>query len=409
MRFVKTVLINLVIVLAVLFVADRLLAVFGYPAEVPLQTAHRPNVSKKLKTIEFEYDFVTNDLGLRYPPVAAEKSPGSARILMLGDSFTEGVGVEAEDTFGMALERYYGRARGNEALFINGGLGGEGPVRFWRVFQYIGLGLHPDGVLLCIYANDLMDTPEDFDRNDLYRQAPVREGFSRFFHHVLPRVHNVLVEAGRIVERELRQSGGFVADVTSRARERGISQEAIDTWVQALPPALVEASDRGEFNKSLLSMGLVNPDYWNEAINITTDRAEQKYRSFRLILDEIAATSRSHGMAVGLVYIPAPLQYDLLRHESWNPWIIGGVRFRREWARDESELQRRLAAWALQHDVPFLDLTPVLRAAVAAGDSLNFRLDGHWNPRGHEVAATAIADWIDGNDVFPVLRGRADR
>ena len=126
----KLIVLNIVIVLVLLFAVDRLLAALGCPEEVPLKAAHRANVSKMLKTIEFEYEFTTNDLGLRYAQIPMEKPAGDVRILLVGDSFTEGVGVEADDTFGAYIENYYNNAPGSAVQFVNAGLGGEGP----RVF-----------------------------------------------------------------------------------------------------------------------------------------------------------------------------------------------------------------------------------------------------------------------------------
>lgn len=401
MRSLRVLAINVIAAIAVLFAAEGLLALFGYPADVPYKTSHRPNTSKTYRNIEFEYDFVTNSLGLRYPELPAEKPPGSTRIIMLGDSFTEGVGVEAHETFGVYLEQALGA--GGRVQFVNGGLGGEGPLRFWRVFRQVGLPLDPDGVLVCLYANDVMDTPESVTREDLYRLAPEQRGFGARLHGLVPRVHNVLVEAGRQLSRERQQSGGFVDTAASLARERGIGEERIEAWRARLPAELVEASDRGEFNRSLLSMGLVNPGYWEEAINLTTALAQRKYDSMRLILDEIADVARARGMAIGLVYIPAPLQYDPSRHADWNPWVIGGVATRPGWLREDSELQRRLAAWAQARGMPYLDLAPILRKTVAAGETLNIRLDGHWTARGHRVVGEALAAWIEAENVFPNL------
>jgi lysophospholipase L1-like esterase len=402
-HILKLTVLNIVIAVVLLFGLDRSLAALGYPQEVPLKSAHRANVSKTLKTIEFEYEFATNDLGLRYPQIAMEKPAGDVRVLLIGDSFTEGVGVEADDTFGVYLENDYNNIPGSEVQFINAGLGGEGPPRFWRVFNDVGLLLDPDGVLICLYANDLMDTPESLGREDLYRLAPVRYGFDKTAHDLLPRVHNILVEAGRIIARELKQSEGFVATVTAYAQEQGISNDAIEKWQTSLPVELVEASDRSEFNKSLLSMGLFHPDFWSEAIDISTPKAERKYQAMNIVLDEIVAVARQREVAVGLVYIPAPLQYDPSRHASWNPWIIGGVKFRPEWLSGESEIQKRLAGWAQGKRIPFLDLTPALREEVAQGAELNYKLDGHWNAAGHRVAGKAIREWIDDNGVFPAL------
>ena len=55
-------------------------------------------------------------------------------------------------------------------------------------------------------------------------------------------------------------------------------------------------------------------------------------------------------------------------------------------------LSAPLAAICRDAGIAFLDLTP----RFAGQDDLTFKYDGHWNARGHQVAADAIA---------PVLMG----
>jgi hypothetical protein len=54
---------------------------------------------------------------------------------------------------------------------------------------------------------------------------------------------------------------------------------------------------------------------------------------------------------------------------------------------------RRLAAICQALGVEFLDLDPVFRRN-ADPDSLFFPTNSHWSPRGHEVAASAVAERI---------------
>ena len=263
--------------------------------------------------------------------------------------------------------------------------------------------LDPDGLLICLYGNDLSDTPESLSRDDLYRRYPERQGIAGRVHSLIPRVYTIVSEAFRILAREIRKSKGYIGTVEGYASEKGISEDTFQQWSDALPGELVEASDRDEFNKSLLSQGLFNPGFWVEALEISTPRAEQKYRSMKMVLDEIITVARQKSMAIGVVYIPAPLQYDLSRHASWNPWIIGGVQVREQWVHDATELQKRLADWARTESIPFLDLTPVLRKEIKRGRKLNYRLDGHWTAEGHRVAGKAVAEWINQDAVFPSL------
>lgn len=396
----KLVVIAIVVAVLFLFVADQVLGLLGYPSDTPFRSSHRENFTKVRKNIEFEFEFSTNEYGLRYAPIDRVKSPDETRIVLLGDSFTEGVGIDAADTFGMYLENLYSRSSGNAVRFINAGLGGQGPLEFWRVFRDVGLKLDPDGLLLCIYANDLADTPESLVSEDLYRLYPERGGIQKALHKLLPRIYLITEEAIRIFQREISKARGFVGTVEALAEEKGISKADFQRWSEALPQRLVEASDRGEFNKSLLSAGLANADYWIEALEINTPSAERKYQSFTLVLDEIVAAARKQKLAIAVVYIPSPLQYDPSRHADWNPWIIGGAKVREAWLTEDTELQRRLSAWTADEGIPFLDLAPAMREEIERGRVLNYTLDGHWNSEGHRAAGKAIGAWLDANSVF---------
>jgi hypothetical protein len=57
----------------------------------------------------------------------------------------------------------------------------------------------------------------------------------------------------------------------------------------------------------------------------------------------------------------------------------------------QNELMRELCR---ERGIAFLDLTPVLQAAVDAGRSVYIPDDSHWNAAGHDAAAAALADFL---------------
>src|SRR5712692_1770548 len=71
-----------------------------------------PGARGRQKTTEFDAGYVINSLGLRDKEISREKPAGTRRILMLGDSFTEGNGVDETETFSSRLQ-----AKLNEAGF----------------------------------------------------------------------------------------------------------------------------------------------------------------------------------------------------------------------------------------------------------------------------------------------------
>src|SRR5262249_15058443 len=49
-----------------------------------------------------------------------------------------------------------------------------------------------------------------------------------------------------------------------------------------------------------------------------------------------------------------------------------------------------VASWCGRQGIPFLSMTPALRAAAAGGAQVYWTYDEHWSPEGHQVAAAAI-------------------
>ena len=63
-----------------------------------------PNSSSSVRQRDFHYTQHINNVGMRGNDIAAVKPASSFRILMLGDSFTMGKGVEDNQTFPRVLE-----------------------------------------------------------------------------------------------------------------------------------------------------------------------------------------------------------------------------------------------------------------------------------------------------------------
>ncbi|NNE43884.1 MAG: SGNH/GDSL hydrolase family protein [Gemmatimonadetes bacterium] len=78
---------------------------------------------------------------------AAESTP---RVLVLGDSFVFGEGVEEDERLTEVLERKVSGAWRVDNL----GMTGWGPDLMLRALETVGLDLKPDAVILCLYTHD---------------------------------------------------------------------------------------------------------------------------------------------------------------------------------------------------------------------------------------------------------------
>ena len=128
------------------------------------------------------------------------------------------------------------------------------------------------------------------------------------------------------------------------------------------------------------------------------DLPGDRWLSFSRVLDQIVVRCRDVQLPFAVVYAPAAVQYDPAATFERSL----GIHIRPEWLTMESELERRLEAWAAASHVPLLSLTSELRSAAARQPgAFNFEFDTHWNARGHEVAARAIETWLRTQRLVP--------
>ena len=88
----------------------------------------RANDDRVLTRPEFSVRVTTNALGFREPRLPALKPPGTVRIVAIGDSFTQGYGVDESDAYPRQVEALLGawdRSRRYEV--INLGVPGTCP------------------------------------------------------------------------------------------------------------------------------------------------------------------------------------------------------------------------------------------------------------------------------------------
>src|SRR5712691_1940510 len=125
---------------------------------------HRPNSEARLMGV----DVKINSKGLRDREIPYERTPSTLRILMLGDSFTEGWGVPFEETFSKRIERLYA-ARGTRTEVINAGVGNYNTVMEVNYFLNEGYKYRSDIAVLNYVPNDAERAPPAAQPNLLMR------------------------------------------------------------------------------------------------------------------------------------------------------------------------------------------------------------------------------------------------
>ena len=113
-------------------------------------------------------DVATNSRGLRDREFAFDKPAGVLRIVMLGDSFTEGWGTAEQETFAKRVERLY-TERNVKAEAINTGVGNWNTVQEVEYFLTDAYRYNPDIVVLNFVFNDAEPVSHDHPPSLLMR------------------------------------------------------------------------------------------------------------------------------------------------------------------------------------------------------------------------------------------------
>lgn len=110
-------------------------------------------------------DLRINALGLRGREMSRAKRAGTRRVLVFGDSFVFGVGVDDEHLFTTHLQRLLGP----DVEVVNMGVSGYSTDQEYVLFQDVGADLDPDLVILVVCDNDFQGNTEDLAYERYYK------------------------------------------------------------------------------------------------------------------------------------------------------------------------------------------------------------------------------------------------
>ncbi len=117
-----------------------------------------PNASGWYKQLEFNVHYSINAIGLRDREISRNKPEGTKRVLVLGDFFAEGNGVEAKDAFPAQLQALVDAAGlSTRWEVLNAGEAGYSPLLEYLLLEKQLIDLEPDLVILALDLSDVYD------------------------------------------------------------------------------------------------------------------------------------------------------------------------------------------------------------------------------------------------------------
>lgn len=320
----------------------------------------KPNCEVRRKTAEYDVTIRTNEHGLTDDPMPDLAKPeGVLRVLMLGDSFTQGFSVERRDLFVDLLEGWWG-SEGRRVEVINAGTEGWDDAQSVAWLQREGAAFEPDLVVLFPYENDLY-----WNAQDAYLAAEGLRSKPRFDREGRPN-HGPITEPPR--------RSWFADTAVGRLLlPRGPGDE------EAAPHRFVPPGAERPIPKELGVLLAAEPDFM-PAVRAATAGALRAFRQ----------SCASLGARPLVVPIPSRALVDR-GYAEYLTGLLGGDPA--AWSPDRPVDLVLEAARA--EGIETLDPRPFLRAHAGDDRPLYFHVDWHFTPHGNHVFTQFLHDEID--------------
>jgi lysophospholipase L1-like esterase len=295
---------------------------------------HATNVKRLFQNeLGQEFDVTLDEFGHRGAGHPKQPASGKYRILVVGDSFTEGVQVGETDVFTGQIERANPRLE-----VINAGVGGYGTVQEYLYLRAEGIQFRPDLVLLVFFENDLSDNVFTY-----------YAGFG-------PRPYaNLTADGIRLVE-------------------------SLDSsvYTQYILPAPFQ-------------MALNNHSYLYYFLN---SRIYQPMFATRIRQMQQAELQKLEPETLYKVAFGMLDKFNSFLKEQQIPLLVVLVPSREDVAQGRSDVSNTMYDYCRTHDLNCLPLIDKFRQTFSPAPLLYFREDMHWAPDGHKLAAEEIARYL---------------
>lgn len=297
---------------------------------------HQKNKHAKLQTQHFDVPVMTNSAGLRGEREYDTAKPKSVtRLLVLGDSFVFGFGVNEEDTFARRLEN-----RDTLLEVLNFGVPGYGIDQILLQYRSFAQKYETDLVLIGVF-------PEMFWRAT---RAFTDSGYAKPY-FILSKGKRLLLKNVPVPEPYKLRNDQFPDLVEAGSFERLLIKSA---FYRLLKPRLLKLGR---------NLRMIDPE------------TSEEWIVGREILYQLTQEIRAAKAIPVLVILPP------------DRWVQSDRK---------TSLRKSLLRFSERHDVKMIDLTPYFTEAVKKSKLTDYYMEGdwHWTAQGHKLAADKISQYL---------------
>jgi hypothetical protein len=328
---------------------------------------------------EFLVKRKTNSLGLVGNQISIKKPTDIIRIIILGDSFTEGIQVREGKNFCEQLQRLLNDGKlvaGKKFEVINAGVSGSSPITEYLLLKRELAILKPDIVMLGVFTNDV------FEDNKIQAMSLLdKDGFpvkiNRAFIKKIIDNHNPASEPTKLQEgiykvKRFIVNKSVLLQIIYRSIKNLPKNSSFNRKMNALP----QFQDGNQF----FIVQDYNPLFKDKDFR---NKAWEQTRKYILGIRDLAECI---GAKFGMFYIPVEAQLSLKHYgESTKGYFQHPPNL---------YLNDKLAELSREKSILFLDLLPLLEANK--DDELYYSKDSHCKEAGHRLIAQGLHNLIKG-------------
>jgi hypothetical protein len=354
------------------FVAEKsdALSSFAFP---PHQTAN-------YQTPDFRFTAITNRLGFRGPEFPVEKTPGTIRIAVLGNSFAYGWGVNYDSTWPRLLEQRFAE-NGIKVEVANLATPGTTPKTLIGIANRALPILHPDVVLIAALQGSSVVTFQP-DQPMAERPATWRQRSMVALNWLVPNLVRAFTLAKDTVVSNSVMPASFAREAWKAEADTFIKGSSPDelTRFQQLNADTRQRFETGNLNTPIVSQAIRNPDLFGTMLTDQgqIERAASSMRDMIASVGKVAPQAKL--VTVSMPY--APFLHcgaaDILQRLGY---IIPTAQ--------PGQADKPIAEAAEAAGVPFVSVESEFDGKCSPSSFIPF--DGHYSAEGTQLFSSLLA------------------
>lgn len=319
------------------------------------------------KTPEYEVWENINSQGIRGPEYSVKKDSGEHRIIVIGDSFSEGYTVGFDSLFSETLKKKLRKTQPYQRTeVINFGTGGYSTDQELLCFERDAVQFSPDETVLMFCVNDPW-----FNHQGRYYSR----GYKPLFLPVADSLHLTNVPVPTMASRS------FFSKTKDWLLENS---------------ELVQRFKNVRDNARYAASGQTVPGEWRIFQKAKTPEMEAAWLVTAKLLDRLRQKTEAAGSGLTVFYIPEKIEVyeadwqDFLKTYSLKPTVF-----------EPSAARSRLKEICDSLGIRLIDPTPIFIEKSKTSPPLYFKHDWHWNEHGHQLTGEILAAFFSEKNANP--------